>query len=84
MKSWSAPRQLDDFRNVRLVESGVDRVGDPVSARDPQRVLLEHAEGTDRSSATTTGWSSGAPRLIALGVVEPRPDRQLERSQTVP
>ena len=38
-------RQLDNSFDIRLMESGVDHVGNLISTRCAQRMLLEQAEG---------------------------------------
>src|SRR5215472_50444 len=39
-----AARELGNACDVRFMENGVDHVGDSMSVRAAQRVLLEHAE----------------------------------------
>src|SRR5499427_456763 len=46
-----AARELGNACDVRFMEHGVDYVGDSVSTRRAQRVLLEHAEGDGQAVA---------------------------------
>jgi hypothetical protein len=67
------------------VESGIDHVGDPISARDPQRVLLEDA---DRNRQIVGDDDGVVVRRSApdrpLGIVEPSADRERKRSEPFP
>src|SRR5262249_13234343 len=75
-----AARELGNACDVRFMESGVDHVGDSVSARAAQRVLLEHAEGdgqvvADENPAVVRRSAPDRP----LGFVQPSANRKLEQ-----
>src|SRR5262249_41745871 len=75
-----AARELDDLCNVRLLESRVDHVGDSVSARRAQCVLLEQAKRDGQISAHEDRGVVRRPAPYrSLGVVQPGTDRKLEQ-----
>ena len=75
-----AARELGNACDVRCMESGVDHVGDSVSARAAQRMLLEHAEGDGEIVADENWAVVGRPAPDrSLGFVQPGTDRKLQQ-----
>ena len=75
-------RQCDDSFDVLGVIAGVDHVGDFLSTRCAQGVLLEHAQRKRAIAADgdlAVIWLAAPYR--AFGLIEPRPDWKLELFQ---
>jgi hypothetical protein len=75
--------QRDDPVDVLVVKSGVDYIGNLLSPRRAQRMLLEHAEGDGKvmpDNNFAVVWL--APPNRALGFVEPRTDAKPQRLET--
>src|SRR5215510_2038980 len=79
-----AARELGNSCDIRCMESGVDHVGDSVSARAAQRVLLEHAEGDEEivADAYPAVVRRPAPDR-SLGFVQPGTDWKLEQIEAL-
>src|SRR5215813_6377031 len=77
--------QRDDAVDVLVVIGGVDYIGNLLSPRRAQRMLLEHAEGDGKAMPNNdfaVVWLASPNR--ALVFIEPRSDAKPERLETPP